>query len=268
MKYLVFDIETIPNEEADWKPPEDRTDAFPPIPAHKIVSIGGMLLQGDTNHGYGQGLNKVFWLGNFGTPGDEVSIIKEFLRMHEDENPDLVSFNGRGFDLPVIEHRCMRFGIECSSLYNWNLRYRFKNDGHLDLQDVLSNYGSSGRSKLAHICAALGIPGKMDVDGSKVSDMIKEGRQKEVDSYCLCDVVETAWLLIRYLHMTGDITSTTNYNIIHAIKTAALGANDEMLTKLVGLTNIDRLSLEEQQETIHDEPESEEDTNEDPDIPF
>ena len=244
-KYLVFDIETVPNDEAGWTPPEDNPGDFPPIPAHKIVSIGGMLIQ-LTPAGFGnQSDNKVLWLGNFGKPDDEISIIHEFLKMIDAEQPDLVSYNGRGFDLAVIEHRCMRFGLQCTSLFDWNLRNRYKPDGHLDLLDQLTNYGASRRSSLAHVCAALGMPGKMDVDGTQVSDMIKEGKQQEVDSYCMCDVVETAWLLVRFMHMKGTINTETNYNSIHNIAIAAIDTGNEMLAKLVGLTNLNRLDLEE-----------------------
>ena len=276
MKYLIFDIETIPDPEHPWKPPEDKPDQFPPIPVHKIVSIGGMLLSVDEVQGSAK--NKVLWFGNFGTPDDEISIILEFLKMCDDEMPDLISYNGRGFDLPVIEHRCMRWGIQAPFLFEWNLRNRFKEQGHMDLQDILTNFGASFRSKLSDICVALGMPGKMEVDGSKVDEMISEGKQEEVDSYCLCDVAETAWLLIRFLHLRGHISSIANHNAVHAIKSACLAKQDKMLDRLVNLTNIKRLSLEEQEDVLEEakqgllfelnKKEEEDDDDYDPDLPF
>jgi predicted PolB exonuclease-like 3'-5' exonuclease len=272
MKYLVFDFETVPDPEHTWKPPEDQPDKFPPIPVHKIVSIGGMLISVDEVRGSSK--NKVLWFGNFGTPDDELSMILGFLKMCEDETPELISYNGRGFDLCVLEHRCMRWGVSAPYLFEWNLRNRFKEQGHMDLQDLLTNFGASFRSKLSDICVVLGMPGKMDVDGSKVDEMIAAGKQQEVDSYCLCDVAETAWLLIRFLHLRGDISSVTNYNAVHAIKSACIAKKDEMLDKLVEMTNIDRLSLEEQKESLEQSKQgslfeqTQEDDEDDPDIPF
>lgn len=274
MKYLIFDIETIPDPEHPWIPPEDKPDQFPPIPVHKIVSIGGMLLSVEGINGEKK-KNKVLWFGNFGKPDDEVSMIRGFLQMIDDEYPDLVSYNGRGFDLPVIEHRCMRWGIQAPHIFEWHLRNRFKEEGHLDLQDLLTNFGATFRSKLSDICSALGMPGKMDVDGSKVSDMIADGKQQDVDSYCLCDVAETAWLLIRFLHLRNIIPSVANFNLIHGIKSACLAKQDKMLEKLVAETNIDRLSLEEQEDilkksdkNLFSEIEENNDEEYDPDIPF
>jgi len=272
MKYLIFDFETVPDPEHNWKPPEDQPNKFPPIPVHKIVSIGGMLLS--VNELGTDSKNKVLWFGNFGFPNDELSMILGFLKMCEHENPELVSYNGRGFDLCVLEHRCMRWGVSAPHIFEWNFRNRYKEQGHMDLQDLLTNFGASSRSKLADICVLLGMPGKMDVDGSKVSEMIAAGKQQEVDSYCLCDVVETAWLLVRFLHLRGDISTTTNYNVVHAIRTACIAKDDNMLNKLLELTNIDRLSLEDQKDVLEqairrslaDLPK--EDNDYDPDLPF
>lgn len=268
MKYLIFDIEGVPNEKAKWVPPEDDKNPFPPPCGWKIVSIGGMLLSVDHSS---RDPNKVLYFGNFGEPGNEILMLTQFLAMCEEERPTLVSYYGRGYDLPVIEQRCIRWGIPAPFLFDWDLRYRFKEKGHMDLADLLSNYGSTRIGHLANNCAALGMPGKMDVDGTKVEEMIAAGKQREVDSYCLCDVAETAWLLVRFLHLQGKIGSVTNYNAVHAIKTACIAKDDPMLAKLVAETNIDRLSLEEQKPKLENNNQmclldpNEED---DPDLPF
>ena len=272
MKYLFYDIETVPNEEVDWKPPEDKPDAFPPIPAHRIVSIAGMLMTIEEKNGPPL-KNQVLWFGNFGDPKEgERSMILEFLEMLDEHGPTLVSYNGRGFDLPVIEHRCMRFGIQCPYLFEWNLRNRYKEQGHIDMQDMLSNFGASMRSQLAVICQAIGMPGKMDVDGSKVDELIQNGEQQTVDSYCLCDVGELAWLFVRWLHMKGDISKVTNHNAIHSIKAGMQQKYDEMVNQLIERTNIQRLSLEERDEQLAEAGKAsilqEGDEEEDPDIPF
>lgn len=243
MKYLVFDIEAVPNDEAGWKPPEDKPDAFPPTSAWEIVSIGGMLLSLDLSS---YDPNKVLYFGNFGEPKNELLMLHQFLEMCKEEKPILASWNGRRYDVPVIEQRCMRWGIQTPFFFSRGFRYRFQDDNHFDLAEQVSNYGSGWAGHLANICAALGMPGKMDVSGDKVEELIANGKQRDVDSYCLCDVAETAWLLVRYLHLQGRLSSTSNFNAVHAIRSACVAKDDPMLAKLVEQTNIERLSLEEQ----------------------
>jgi predicted PolB exonuclease-like 3'-5' exonuclease len=278
MKYLIFDIESIPNEEVSWQPPEDKPNAFAPIPGHKIVSIGGMLISLETEYETGVH-NRIMWFGNFGEPGDERSMILELLEMYSEQKADLVSYNGRGFDVPLVLHRCMRYGIQCPEFFEYEFRYRFKMQGHLDLQDQFSDYGASMRSQLGHLCESIGMPGKMDVKGSDVAKLYEEGKYQEIDSYCLCDVAETAWLFIRFLHLMGKITDVTNHNAVHGIKSALMAKDDEMLRKLLEQTNINRLSLEEQKEELErhqprrdlfeEKPvDGDEQEESDPDLPF
>ncbi len=277
MKYLIFDIETAPNGETSWKPPEEKPEAFPPIPEHKVVSISGMLLSLATENA-SDVQNRIMWFGTYGDPGDERSMILEFLEMFYEQRPNLVSYNGRGFDIPVILHRCMRYGIQCPEFFDRDFRYRFSMGGHIDLQDQLSDYGASMRSKLGYICQALGMPGKMDVSGGDVAQLHADGKQDVIDSYCMCDVAETAWLFIRFMHLMGQITDVTNHNAIHAIKSAMMGQNNEMLDKMIEETNLHRLSLEEQNDEVTRKPATPDlfegepieggDAESDPDLPF
>lgn len=268
MKYLVFDIECVPNDEAKWEPPEDQKNPFPPPCGHKIVSIAGMLLSVARNS---TDPNKVLYFGNFGEPNNEILMLTQFLDILNKANPILVSYYGRGYDIPVIEQRCMRWGIQAPSLFTKGIRNRYQGFDHFDLVDQIGNFGAARIGKLDNNCAALGMPGKMDVDGTQVSDLIAAGKQQEIDSYCLCDVAETAWLLVRYLHLKGEIADVTNYNAVHAIRSACIDKDDPMLTKLVKQTNIDRLSLEEQEPILEKNgqqclliPHEEEE----PDLPF
>lgn len=269
MKYLVFDIEAVPNDEAGWKPPEDKPDAFPPPPAWKIVSIGGMLLSLDLSS---YDPNKVLLFKNFGEPENEPSMLSQFIDLCSKERPVLVSYSGRRFDIPVIEQRCMRWGIQAPFLFSRGFRYRFQDDNHFDLVEQLSNYGTTWAGHLANNCAALGMPGKMDVSGDKVEELIKQGKQRDVDAYCLCDVAETAWLLVRYLHLRGDLSTTSNYNAVHAIRSACVAKDNPMLAKLVESTNIKRLSLEEQKPLLEQETKDDAlrsiDEEDDPELPF
>jgi predicted PolB exonuclease-like 3'-5' exonuclease len=84
-----------------------------------------------------------------------------------------------------------------------NVRYRFSDDGHLDLADALSDRGATRMTSLDNAARLVGLPGKMGVDGSQVEGFYKAGRLEEIRHYCLTDVIQTACLLCRYLHLAG-----------------------------------------------------------------
>jgi predicted PolB exonuclease-like 3'-5' exonuclease len=133
--------------------------------------------------------------------------------------PRLVSFNGRGFDLPVLKYRAMKHGVSARWLHQsankWeNYTSRYAPNWHCDLGEVLSDYGASARTKMNEVCAALDLPGKTGVDGSKVSDMYDNGEIEGIRRYCETDVLNTYLLYLRYVLHTG-LSDHDGYN--HAI---------------------------------------------------
>jgi predicted PolB exonuclease-like 3'-5' exonuclease len=117
----------------------------------------------------------------------------------------LVTFNGRGFDLPLLELAAFRFGcVARDHFYNSRNRY---NGNHLDLFDWLSNYGAcrltGGLNLLAKL---LGKPGKMDVSGDQVYAMHREGRVREINDYCMFDTLDTYFVFLRSRVLTGELT--------------------------------------------------------------
>ena len=119
--------------------------------------------------------------------------------------PTLVSFNGRGFDLPLLELAAFRYGV---SLPGWfsprgrssdQPRNRYNTAAHLDLMELLTNFGSTrfvgGLNLAANL---LGKPGKMDVQGDMVQDMFDAGRLAEINDYCRCDVLDTYFVFLRH----------------------------------------------------------------------
>jgi len=117
----------------------------------------------------------------------------------------LVTFNGRGFDLPLLELAAFRFGVSCREHFA-NGRKRF--DGwHLDIMDWLTNYGayrmSGGLNLLSKI---LGKPGKMDIQGDKVYQLFCEGKLQEINDYCMFDTLDTFFVFLRTRVLTGEIT--------------------------------------------------------------
>jgi predicted PolB exonuclease-like 3'-5' exonuclease len=118
----------------------------------------------------------------------------------------LVTFNGRGFDLPLLELAAFRYGCSAREHF-YNSRNRY-NGNHLDLFDWLSNYGAcrlaGGLDLLAKL---LGKPGKMEVSGDQVHAMYQEGRLQEINDYCMFDTLDTYFVFLRTRILAGEITS-------------------------------------------------------------
>jgi 3'-5' exonuclease len=118
----------------------------------------------------------------------------------------LVTFNGRGFDLPLLELAAFRHGC-CARDYFVNSRNRY-NGNHLDLFDWLSNYGACRMAGGLNLLAKLlGKPGKMDVSGDQVYALHKEGRLREINDYCTYDTLDTYFVFLRTRVLSGDLTA-------------------------------------------------------------
>ncbi|HEY8506568.1 MAG TPA: ribonuclease H-like domain-containing protein, partial [Gemmataceae bacterium] len=116
----------------------------------------------------------------------------------------LVTFNGRGFDMPLLELAAFRYGLSGRD-YFMNSRNRF--NGHIDLLDWLTNFGACRLAGgLDLLSKMLGKPGKMEVSGDQVYQMYREGRLQEINDYCLCDTVDTYFVFLRTRVLTGDLT--------------------------------------------------------------
>jgi len=128
----------------------------------------------------------------------------------------LVTFNGRGFDMPLLELAAFRYGISAREYYQ-NSRNRF--NGPIDLMDWLTNFGAcrlaGGLNLLAKL---LGKPGKMDVSGERVYQMYQEGKLQEINDYCLCDTLDTYFVFLRTRILTGDISSEQEAELVAKAK--------------------------------------------------
>jgi len=126
--------------------------------------------------------------------------------------PTLVSFNGRGYDLPLLELAAFRYGLSVPFWFNLfdksfeQARNRYNLTAHLDLFDVISNFGATrlvgGLNLLAQL---IGKPGKTGVDGSKVQDMHNAGQVAEINDYCRCDVLDTYFVFLRTRVLLGQL---------------------------------------------------------------
>ena len=132
----------------------------------------------------------------------------------------LVTFNGRGLDLPLLELAAFRYGISARDHYLARDRYR----GPIDLMDWFTNFGAcrmaGGLDLLAKL---LGKPGKMEVSGEQVYQMYLEGKIREINDYCLCDTLDTYFVFLRTRILTGDINLEQEAELIARAK-AFLGS--------------------------------------------
>jgi predicted PolB exonuclease-like 3'-5' exonuclease len=133
----------------------------------------------------------------------------------------LVTFNGRGFDLPLLELAAFRYGVSVPSYFagKSSVRYRY-GDGHLDLFDFLSNHGAvrlvGGLNLFSKL---LGKPGKVEASGDKVYDMYRAGKLQEINDYCCFDVLDTYFVFLRTRVLTGELTLEQEQALVQETKT-------------------------------------------------
>ncbi|MBM4077889.1 MAG: 3'-5' exonuclease, partial [Planctomycetes bacterium] len=139
--------------------------------------------------------------------------------------PTLVSFNGRGYDIPVLELAAYRYGYSVPTWFNVEARAyeqarnRYNSDAHLDLFDLLSNFGAARLSGGLNLLANLiGKPGKAGVDGSQVQDMYDRGELQAINDYCRCDVLDTYFVFLRSRVLLGKLTLEAERELVQSTK--------------------------------------------------
>ena len=139
------------------------------------------------------------------------------------QHPQWVTFNGRTFDIPLMELAAFRYGV---SLPEWfksdgykSPRNRFNSTAHLDLQDVLTNHGAARcNGGLNLVAQLLGKPGKMGLTGDKVQEQWDAGHKMAISDYCRCDVLDTYFVFLRTQVLTGKITLQEENELVTAAK--------------------------------------------------
>jgi 3'-5' exonuclease len=209
---IVWDIETIPDlrgfaaaKGLVVKPDDDvraeMGDKFPKLIYHSIVCIGALVARRREDN----------WeVTAIGAPNigerSEKDIISAFVNRISDLSPQLVTFNGSSFDLPVLRYRAMVCGIAAPGLA---LRAYFNRctEDAIDLCDVLSSFSPQNKSSLHELCRVMGLPGKPEgIAGADVERYCREGRIAEVAAYCETDVVNTYRVWLRYELFRGRLT--------------------------------------------------------------
>lgn len=153
---------------------------------------------------------RVWSLG--GVEDGESAIIQRFFDGVERYSPQLVSWNGSGFDLPVLHYRSLIHGLSASRYWdmgdedrdfrynNYISRYHVR---HIDLMDLLALYNARAFAPLDEIAQLLGLPGKLGMDGSMVWSEYQAGNIQSIRNYCETDVVNTFLVFLRFQLMRG-----------------------------------------------------------------
>lgn len=143
-------------------------------------------------------------------------IVKKFWLGVSCYKAKLVTFNGRAFDMPLLELAAFRYGYSARDYYQ-NSRNRF--NGPIDLCDWMTNFGASRMTGGLNLLAKLlGKPGKMDVSGEQVYRLFLEGKLQEINDYCLCDTLDTYFVFLRTRLLTGEITLEQETELIAKAK--------------------------------------------------
>lgn len=229
MNVLVFDIETVPDVAAgrrlyDLNGLDDAEVAnvmfsqrsqetqgsseFLRHHLHRVVAVSVALRSADKF--------SVWSLG--GPESDECELIQRFFEGIERYVPVLVSWNGRGFDLPVLHYRALRHGVtaarywqsgEGDPSFRWNNYLNRFHERHTDLMDVLSGYEPRAYTSLHELAMLLGLPGKQGFNGAEVWEQLRQGDIQAVRHYCETDVLNTYLIFLRYQLMRGSFDRKT-----------------------------------------------------------
>jgi predicted PolB exonuclease-like 3'-5' exonuclease len=226
MNVLCFDIETIPDTDfgrrifnlgdlddesvakvMQFKQLQARQTDFLPLPQHRVIVISAVLRNSDGLH--------IFSLGK--EQGSERDIVQRFFDGLEKKSPDLVSWNGSGFDLPVLHYRALKHGVTAARYWeigDTDRDYRYNNYlsrfhwRHIDLMDVLAGFQFGGRASLEHTAQLLGLPGKLGMSGASVWDYYLKGQQADIERYCETDALNTYLIFLRFELMRGVLDRT------------------------------------------------------------
>lgn len=222
---LAFDIETVPDVEGLRRlrgleagiPDKEVAEMafqlrrqatgsdFLPLHLHRVIAISCALRDRDSF--------KVWSLG--AGAESEGELIQRFFDGIDKYTPQLVSWNGGGFDLPVLHYRGLIHGIAARRYWDmgeedrdfkWNNYISRYHSRHLDLMDLLALYQPRANAPLDDLCQLMGLPGKLGMDGSGVWDAYQAGRIAEIRQYCESDVVNTYLVYLRFQMMRGALT--------------------------------------------------------------
>ena len=225
MNVLAFDIETVPDVDSGrrllaldglddgdvariMRQRRQQASGTELMRHHlnRIVAIAVVLRAGERF--------RVWTLGD--TESSERELVQRFFDGVERYSPNLVSWNGGGFDLPVLHYRAMLHGVSAprywepgddDQSFRWNNYLNRFHARHTDLMDVLAGYQPRAFAPLDEIAQMLGFPGKLGMDGSRVWDAYAAGEIERIRAYCEVDALNTFLVYLRFEQMRGRLSA-------------------------------------------------------------
>jgi predicted PolB exonuclease-like 3'-5' exonuclease len=222
---LVFDIETVPDTALGrrlysledlsdehvaqimfTKRRQETGNEFLSHEQHRVVAISVVMRSRESL--------KVWSVGDAGS--SEKDLIERFFDGLDKYTPDLVSWNGAGFDLPVLHYRSLLHSVTAARYWetgdsdssfrysNYLSRFHWR---HIDLMDVLSGFQGRGRASLDDVATLLGFPGKIGMHGSQVWEVYLQGGIERIRAYCETDVLNTYLVFLRFQLLRGHLNA-------------------------------------------------------------
>jgi hypothetical protein len=247
MNTLVFDIETVPDvafgrrlyglagladaqvAKAMFALRRQHTGGdFLPPEQHRVVAISCALRRGESF--------TVWSVGDLDST--EAELVQRFFEGIAKYSPNLVSWNGSGFDLPVLTYRGLLASVQAKRFWetgdedhafrynNYLSRYHWR---HTDLMDVLSGFQSRGRVSLKNMATLLGLPGKLGFDGSQVWDAWCAGDIAGIRNYCETDVLNTWLIYLRFAQLRGALSREQHADEVQRLRSYLAASTDPHL---------------------------------------
>jgi predicted PolB exonuclease-like 3'-5' exonuclease len=253
MNVLAFDIETVPcvetgrklyelgNELSDKdaaramfaiRLEETENSEFLKHHLHRVVAISAVMRHNESL--------KVWSLGD--ESATEAEIIRRFFDGVEKYTPTLVTWNGSGFDLPVLHYRSLKHGISAprywengqdDSAFRYNNYLSRFHERHTDLKDVLAAYQPRASAPLDEISVLLGFPGKMGRSGADVWQQYQDGKLREIRDYCETDALNTYLVYLRYELIRGNLDEAGYARETELVRKTLHDANRPHLTEFL-----------------------------------
>lgn len=208
--YLVTSVKTVFNQDI-YKPwvesvedkGKDVADEFPPPITRKIACLGYMVINDQFDI---EALN----IGREDQETEE-EILQVFSGFVKANVANLITWNGKRFDLPVIVYRCLHHRVPLPWYFeNSAYRYRFTTDGHFDLADYISDYFSTPKPSLNLIAKLVGLPGKL-WNPYHTNKLYNENKMEEISKYCITDVIQIYAVFLRIMHLRGILGDAAYY---------------------------------------------------------
>jgi len=239
---LTFDIETIPDiaglralhdlpadladsEVAEFAFQKQRAKNGSDFLPHHLQRVAVISCAMHSSDGF-----KVWSLAE--PKSNEGEIIQRFFDGIAKYTPQIVSWNGGGFDLPVLHYRGLIHGVtaprywdlgEDDRDFKWNNYISRYHTRHLDLMDLLAMYQPRANAPLDELAKLMGYPGKLGMDGSAVWGAWLDGRIDEIRDYCETDVVNTYLVYLGFQKMRGHLSTDAHAAAVATVRSHLTG---------------------------------------------